>query len=226
MRLLLAEDNAELSELLVKAFQGAGYDADVVATVSEARAALLTTYYIALVLDLCLPDGDALSMVQEIRTRNIALPILILTARAGIHDRVKGLRAGADDYLVKPFAMEELIARMQALLRRTPDAPARALKLGNLELILENDGSHLMIDGQPQILSMRDLSILEILLQRQGRVISKAFMADHIGQGASSVSLNAIEVYVHRLRKVLEDRGAKVLIETIKGVGYMIHEKQ
>ncbi|MGO9171769.1 MAG: response regulator [Rhodomicrobium sp.] len=226
MRLLLVEDNAELSALLVKAFHTEGYDADVVTTVSEARVALLTTYYIALVLDLGLPDGDALSMVREVRARNIALPILILTARAGIHDRVKGLRAGADDYLVKPFATEELLARVQALLRRVPEAPERSLKLGNLELILDNDGRHLLISGQPQIMPMRDLSILEILLQRQGRVVSKALIADHISQGASSVSRNAIEVYVHRLRKSLEDRAATVSIETIKGVGYLIHEKQ
>ncbi len=225
MRLLLVEDNEELSELLVKAFQSAGYDADVVTTASEARVVLLTTYYVALVLDLGLPDGDALSMVREIRAHNIALPILILTARGGIHDRVKGLRAGADDYLVKPCAMEELIARLQALLRRVPEAPGLSLKLGNLELIVANDGRSLLIDGQPHFLSMRDLSILELLLQRQGRVVSKTLMADHIAHGSPSVSRNAIEVYVHRLRKNLEDRGATVSIETVKGVGYLIREK-
>jgi len=226
MRLLLVEDNDELSELLVMAFRTAGYDADVVTTAGEARVVLLTTHYVALVLDLGLPDGDALSMVRDIRAHNISLPILILTARGGIHDRVKGLRAGADDYLVKPCAIEELIARLQALLRRVPEAPGLSSKLGNLELIVENDGRNLLIDGQPHFLSMRDLSILELLLQRQGRVVSKTMMADHIAKGPSSVSRNAIEVYVHRLRKILEDRGAKVSIETVKGVGYVIHEKQ
>jgi DNA-binding response OmpR family regulator len=226
MRLILVEDNDQLSTLLVKAFRAAGYDADVMTTVSEARAALLTTYYVALVLDLGLPDGDALSMIREIRSRNITLPILILTARAGIHDRVKGLRAGADDYLVKPFAIEELIARLEALLRRIPGLLERSLKLGNLELILESDSSNLLIDGQPQILTISDLSILEILLQRQRRVVSKALMADRLAKGSSSVSQNAVEVYVHRLRKSLEEMGARVSIETVKGVGYMIHEKQ
>ncbi len=147
-------------------------------------------------LDLGLPDGDALSLVRDIRARNIALPILILTSRGGIHDRVKGLPAGADDYVVKPCATEELIARLQALLRRVPEAPGQSLKLGNLELIVENDGSHLFIGGQSQILTMRDLSILEILLHRRARVVSKTSMADHIAQGSPSVSRNAIEVYV------------------------------
>ncbi len=225
MRLLLVEDNSDFSALLVKALRAAGYDADIVTTVGEARAALLTTYYIALLLDLGLPDGDALAMVREIRARNISLPILILTARAGIHDRVKGLRAGADDYLAKPCAIEELIARLQTLLRRVPGGPEHSLKLGNLELILEKDGCHLLIDGKTQMLALRDLAILEILLQRQGRVVSKALMADHLSHGQSSVSRNAIEVYVHRLRKVLEERGAKVSIETIKGVGYLIQGK-
>lgn len=226
MRLLLVEDNVELSELLAKALHAAGYEADVLTTVGEARVALITRFYVALVLDLGLPDGDALSIMQDIRAHNTSLPIVILTARGGIHDRVKGLRAGADDYLVKPVATEELIARLQAILRRVADAPEQSLKLANLELALENNSSQLLIGGQPQILSMRDLSILEILLQRQGRVVSKTLIADHIAKGSTSVSGNAIEVYVHRLRKILEGRGANVSIETVKGVGYMIHERQ
>jgi DNA-binding response OmpR family regulator len=226
MRLLLVEDNDELSELLVKAFQAAGYDADVVATVTDARIVLMTRFYIALVLDLGLPDGDALSIVRDLRANNASLPILILTARGGIRDRVRGLQAGADDYLVKPFAIEELIARLEALLRRIPGLLERSLKLGNLELILENDSSNILIGGRPQFVAMRDISILEILMQRQGRVVSKAVIADHLAKGSSSVSQNAVEVYVHRLRKSLEEMGASVSIETVKGVGYMIHEKK
>jgi two-component system response regulator TctD len=226
MRLILVEDNEELSGLLVDAFRAAGYDTDVVATASEARAVLLTTYYAALVLDLGLPDGDGLSIIYDIRARNIALPILILTARGGIHDRVKGLGVGADDYLVKPFATEELIARLQALLRRFPGGAEQSLKLANLELITENGINHLIIGGQPQTVSPRDLTILEILLQRQGRVVSKTLMADQITKGSSGVGPNAIEVYVHRLRKVLQGLGARVSIETVRGVGYMIRERQ
>jgi DNA-binding response OmpR family regulator len=226
MRLLLAEDNEQLSEILVRALHASGYDADVVTTINEARAALMTRFYFALVLDLGLPDGDALSMIRDLRAQKVSLPILVLTARGGIDDRVKGLRAGADDYLVKPVATEELAARLDALLRRVSSSSDKTLKLGNLELIVENHGSHVLINGECQILAARDLSILEVLLQRRGRVVSKTLMADHIAKGASSVSRNAIEVYVHRLRRVLEDRGATVCIETVKGAGYMIHEAQ
>ncbi len=226
MRILVVEDNEELSQLLIAGFQRAGFVADAVTTLNEARIVLLTRYYAALVLDLGLPDGDALSLVSELRTSHGSLPILILTARDGIGDRVKGLRAGAHDYLVKPFAMEELVARLQALMRRFACGPGQSLKLGNVELVLDHDSSHVFIDGRSQILSLSDLSILKILLQRQGRVVPKALMADQIAKGSSGVTPNAIEVYVHRLRKCLEERGANVSIQTVKGVGYIINEIQ
>src|ERR1700735_3657599 len=118
MRLLVVEDNAELAELLVKGLQTAGYQADILSTVEEAASVLRTTFYAALILDLGLPDGDGLALLREIRHRNNPIPVLVLTARGGLHDRVHGLRSGADDYLVKPFALEELIARLEAQLRR------------------------------------------------------------------------------------------------------------
>src|ERR1700743_1887022 len=118
MRLLIVEDNEELAELLAKGLRTAGYEADVLSTVEDARAVLSTTFYAALILDLGLPDGDGLALLREIRQRDNPVPVLVLTARGGLHDRVQGLRSGADDYLVKPFALEELIARLEALLRR------------------------------------------------------------------------------------------------------------
>jgi DNA-binding response OmpR family regulator len=226
MRLLLVEDNEQLSELLVKALRAGGYDADVVATINEARIILRTRFYVALVIDLGLPDGDAILMIRELRAEKSSLPIVILTARGGIRDRVNGLRAGADDYLVKPVATEELVARLQALLRRVTGAPDKSLKLGNLELVVEEHASQLLIDGRHLILPARDITILEVLLRRRGRVVSKTLIADNIAKGSSSISLNAIEVYVHRLRKILEDRGARVSIETVKGAGYRIHERE
>lgn len=222
MRLLIVEDNEELGQLLTKNLQNSGYDADVVSTLEEARIVLMTRHYAALVLDLGLPDGDALSLVRSLRNRRNAVPILILTARDGIGDRVKGLRAGADDYLVKPFASEELIARLQALLRRYPRGTETSHKLGNVELVLDDDVSHVLVGGNIQIFSQRDLSILEVLLERPGRVVSKTLMAERIAKAGSDVTPNAVEVYVHRLRKSLEDRGANISIETIKGLGYML----
>ena len=114
MRLLIVEDNEELAELLAKGLQTAGYEADVLSTVEEAASVLRTTFYAALILDLGLPDGDGLALLREIRHLNNSIPVLVLTARGGLHDRVQGLRSGADDYLVKPFALEELIARLEA----------------------------------------------------------------------------------------------------------------
>lgn len=223
MRLLLVEDNQELSELMIRGFEQSGLAADAVATLDEARIVLQTRYYDALVLDLGLPDGDALSLVSELKAAKSQIPIIILTARDGIGDRVKGLRAGADDYLVKPFAIEELNARLEALMRRFPGGPSQSLKLGNVELVVEQDSGSVLIDGQLRIFSPRDVQILEMLLQRKGRVVSKDFMAGALK--GSGVTHNAIEVYIHRLRKSLEDRGASVYLETVKGVGYIIVEK-
>ncbi len=150
MRLLLVEDNQELSELMIRGFEQSGLAADAVATLDEARIVLQTRYYDALVLDLGLPDGDALSLVSELKAAKSQIPIIILTARDGIGDRVKGLRAGADDYLVKPFAIEELNARLEALMRRFPGGPSQSLKLGNVELVVEQDSGSVLIDGQLQ----------------------------------------------------------------------------
>jgi len=223
MRLLLVEDDEELSGLLVKAFREAGYDMDVVTGAREASLVLATRFYAGLVLDLSLLDENGLSVLRDLRRSKSALPVLILSGRDGIGDRVEALRAGADDYVVKPFATEELIARLEVLLRRVGEGPVRSLKLANLELLLDSS-SQMFIDGQPRFLPPRDFAILEILLARRGRVVTKEALVDHISRGGANVSRNAIEVYVHRVRKLLENRGAKISIHTVKGVGYMIDE--
>jgi DNA-binding response OmpR family regulator len=221
MRLLVVEDNDELSEYLIEAFGRAGYRADVATTLGAARGALFSAIYDALILDLGLPDGNGLSLLSELGQNNRSLPVLILSARGSIADRVEGLRAGAQDFLVKPFATEELVARIEVLLRRKEQE--QSLKLGNLEMIIDQHGRQVFIDGQPQPLSPRDIAILEVLLERPKRAVSKRMLAAHIGNPAE-ITPNAIEVYVHRVRKGLEDGGAKVSIETVKGVGYMINE--
>jgi len=221
MRLLLIEDNEELSRSLIEAFKEAGHDVDAVTTIGEARSVLFAATYAAVLLDLGLPDGNGLTLLRELRRNNQVLPVLILSARGGVNDRVLGLRAGAQDYLVKPFDMEELIARVQVLLLR--GAPGQSLKLGNLELIIDQHGRQVFIDGESQVLPPRDISILEVLLERPKRVVSKDILASHIGDPAE-VMRSAIDVYVHRLRKVLENRGAKLSIETVPGVGYIMNE--
>jgi two-component system response regulator TctD len=222
MRLLVVEDNADLAELLRKGLDAVGLSSDVVNTAGDARAALTTTRYSAVVLDLGLPDGDGLGVLREIRERKDATPVLVLTARSGVRDRVTGLRSGADDYLVKPFAFEELVARVQALLRRPGDLLGQTLQIGNVAFDIE--ARQVFVETKPQFFSAREVAVLEILLRRSGRVVAKKLVEDHLFGLSTDVGSNAVEVYVHRLRKQLADAGARVQIHTIRGVGYLIAE--
>ena len=220
MRLLLVEDNDELSKLLVKSLRSAGFDADVVATAAEALGVLSITPYSAVILDLGLPDDDGLVVLHTLRNEQSTTPVIVLTARDGVRDRVAGLTAGADDYLVKPFAIEELVARLEAILRRPGQLLGRSLTLGNL--VFDSVSRQLFIDGDPQTLSARELALLEILMRRSGRVVSKRLVEDQIFGLSADVGSNAVEVYVHRLRKSLRDLGANAVIHTIRGIGYLI----
>ena len=222
MRLLVVEDNAQLSQLLATGLRKAGYEADFLATAAEARSVLMTTSYAALILDLGLPDGDGLAILRELRHRKDSLPVLVLTARGGLDDRVNGLRSGADDYLVKPFALEELIARLEAQLRRPGQQLGNSLQVANLEFDLRNRQAS--INDQPQLLSSRETAVLELLMRSKGRVVSKKQVEDHIFGLSGDVASNAVEVYIHRLRRQLADKGARVQIHTIRGVGYLIAE--
>jgi DNA-binding response OmpR family regulator len=222
MRLLVVEDNQQLSDLLTHGLQAAGYEADRLATFAEARAALSTTRYAALILDLGLPDGDGLSILREIRHRKDPIPVLVLTARGGVHDRVGGLRTGADDYLVKPFDFEELLARLEALLRRPGQLLGSSLHVGNV--VFDTESRQTFIDEKPQVLSARETAVLELLMRRKDRVVSKKLVEDHIFGLSGEVASNAVEVYVHRLRKQLSERGARIVIHTIRGVGYLLAE--
>jgi DNA-binding response OmpR family regulator len=222
MRLLVVEDNLELAELLRKGLAVAGLAADVVNNAADAHSALATTHFAAVVLDLGLPDGDGLAVLREIRERKDTTPVLVLTARSGVRDRVTGLRSGADDYLVKPFAFEELVARIQALLRRPGDLLGQALNVGNVAFDIE--ARQVFVDQQPQFFSAREMAVLEILMRRSGRVVAKKLVEDHLFGLSSDGGSNAVEVYIHRLRKQLADAGARVQIHTIRGVGYLIAE--
>lgn len=222
MRLLIVEDNAELAGLLAKGLKVAGYEADILSTIDEARTVLRTTIYAALILDLGLPDGDGLALLREIRHRNLPMPVLILTARGGLRDRVHGLRSGADDYLVKPFALEELIARLEAQLRRPGHLLGGMLRIANLEF--DTGNRQASIDGEPQLLSAREAAVLELLMRCKGRVVTKKQVEDHIFGHSSEIASNAVEVYVHRLRKQLAEMQARVQVHTIRGVGYLLAE--
>jgi DNA-binding response OmpR family regulator len=223
MRLLLVEDNARLSALLTKGLGGAGFETDVVPTASDAYEAAMGTGYSAIVLDLGLPDDDGLNVLRELRRREIATPVLILTARSSLKDRVKGLQTGADDYLGKPFALEELVARLRALLRRPGNLLGLALNVGNVTL--DAEARQLVVAGKTRLLSAREVVVLELLMRRSGRVVPKKLVEDQLfGIASGDIGSNAVEVYVHRVRKQLAEAGADAQIHTVRGVGYMIAE--
>jgi DNA-binding response OmpR family regulator len=224
MRLLIVEDNIELARLVAAGLLTAGYETDLVGTVGEARDAVRSVKYAAMILDLGLPDGDGLSLLVELRRRMDPLPVLVLTARDGLQDRVTGLRNGADDYLAKPFAVVELVARLEAILRRPGQLLGSSLNLANL--VYDTESRQIFIDGIPRVFSARETSVLEILLRRQGRVVPKKNVEDHIFGLTGEVASNAVEVYVSRLRKQLGEYGAKILIHTIRGVGYLMAEEK
>ncbi len=222
MRILIVEDNQELAGLIAEGLRSAGSVTDRVTTAADARRVLAGTRYAAIILDLGLPDVDGLAVLREIRARKDAIPVLVLTARAGVHDRVAGLRAGADDYLIKPFAFEELLARLEALLRRPRQLVGLMLSVANLTF--DTESKQAFVDEEPQVLSARESAVLEILLRRKGRVVPKKMVEDLLFGLGGEGSANAVEVYVHRLRRQLDDCGARALIHTVRGVGYMISE--
>jgi len=222
MRILLVEDNDELVSLLVKGLERSGFSADSVGNAADASHALAAVRYAAVVLDLGLPDDDGLAWLRRVRGRGDSTPVLVLTARAGVGDRVTGLRAGADDYLAKPFAMEELLARLRALLRRSDNLLGHCLTLGNVAL--DTEGRQVTVGGAVRAFSSRETAVLEILMRRCGNVAPKRLFEDHLFGLSEEVGSNAVEVYIHRLRRVLAESGATVQVHTVRGVGYMLSE--
>lgn len=221
MRLLVVEDNEELANLIAKGLRTAGYTVDTLARADDARAVIATNQFSAVILDLGLPDGDGLHVLQELRASKNFTPVLVLTARGGIHERVTGLRSGADDYLVKPFSFDELVARIEALLRRPGQMLDNSLQLANLTFDTHNRQA--FIDDKPHPISAREAAVLELLMRRAGNVVPKRLVEDQMF-GLEDVTSNAIEVYIHRLRKQLSSGGAKVKIINMRGIGYVLME--
>ena len=223
MRLLVVEDNTELRRLLTKGLQAESFDVDFAATAEQALEALSCTRYAAVVLDLGLPDRDGGSVLREMRARKDSTPVLVLTARSGVEDRVAGLQIGADDYLAKPFDFGELVARLRSLLRRPGDMLGKVLSTANLEL--DTEGRQVFVDGAARPVSGQETTLLEILMRRAGKVVPKKYLEDQLFGMAPEVGANAVEVSVHRLRKRLETLCARVEIHTIRGVGYLLADK-
>jgi len=222
MRILIAEDDSILTDGLTRSLRQSGYAVDAVSDGIAADAALMAQEFDLLILDLGLPRMSGLEVLSKLRARQSRLPVLILTAADSVEQRVKGLDHGADDYMAKPFSLSELEARVRALARRGVGGGSTILRHGKLEF--DQTGRVASVNQQTLDLSAREVSLLEILLTRSGRMVSKTQIVDHLCEWGEEVSSNAIEVYVHRLRKKLDDSGVK--ITTVRGLGYCLEREQ
>ena len=220
MRILVAEDDAILADGVTRTLRQSGYAVDWVKNGAEADSALDTDDFDLLILDIGLPKVSGLDVLKRLRARDSRLPVLILTALDGVNDRVRGLDAGADDYLAKPFELAELEARVRALTRRGMAGGPTLLRHGSLSY--DQVGRIASLHGEPLELSAREIGLLEVFLQRAGRLVSKDQLVSHLCEWGEEVSPNAIEVYVHRLRKKLEPGGVRIV--TVRGLGYSLEK--
>ncbi|HEX2831095.1 MAG TPA: response regulator [Burkholderiales bacterium] len=218
MRILLVEDDAILADGVAASLRSLGYAVDCMATGEQADQALAVEEYDLAILDIEIPVFDGFEVLRRMRRRRSSVPVLVLTARDGVHDRIHGLDLGADDYLVKPFEMGELEARIRALVRRAQGLADNRIELARLSVDLR--GRRALLDGAGLDLSAREFEVLEVLASRSGRVVSKDALIASLYQWDEDVSSNAIEIHVHRLRKKLQ--GAGVEIKTIRGLGYLL----
>ena len=218
MRILIAEDDPSIAEGLQRTLRKAGHAVDWAKTGGEADAALGSDEFDLLILDISLPKLSGFEVLKRLRARDSRLPVLMLTALDSVNDRVRGLDAGADDYLVKPFQFAELEARARALTRRAMPGASTLVRHGRL--CFDQAGRAAELDGARLDLSARELALLELFLQRPGQLVRKEQLVHHVCEWGEEVSSNAIEVYVHRLRKKLLPGSVK--ISTVRGVGYRL----
>ena len=220
MRILIAEDDQVLADGLLRALRASGYAVDQVSSGSEADAALASHEFDLVILDLGLPRMHGFDVLRKLRARGSSMPVLILTAADSVEQRVKGLDLGADDYMAKPFSLQELEARVRALTRRGLGTASSIIKHGPLSF--DATGRVAYMNEQMIELSARELSLLEVLLQRSGRLVSKDQLVERLCEWGEEVSNNAIEVYIHRLRKKIEH--GPVRIATVRGLGYCLEK--
>jgi two-component system OmpR family response regulator len=221
MRLLVVEDDPTIASFLEKGLQQAGYAVDRAGDGEDGLALALSEPYDAAVIDLMLPRRDGLSLIDELRRRGKTTPVIILSARRSVDDRVKGLQTGGDDYLTKPFAFAELLARLQALLRRS-GAAAEPNRLVFADLSLDLVGRRVQRAGRRLELRPRELSLLEYLMRNPGRVVSKAMILSHVWDYSFDPRTNVVDVLVHRLREKVDKGFDRKLIHTVRGMGYVL----
>src|SRR6476620_9820749 len=219
MRILVVEDEKRIADFLSRGLESGGYTVDVAGDGTTAVEMVHATEYDLIILDLGLPDMDGMTVLKKIRTRKTSPPILILSARDAVDDRVAGLETGADDYLVKPFAFAELLARVRVLLRRGQPTPEK-LQLG--DLLLDTIRRRVTRGGEPVDLAPKEFSILEYMLRNQGRPLSRTMIVEHVWDMDYDGLTNIVDVYIRHLRSKIDDRWPTKMIHTVRGIGYKL----
>ena len=220
MKILIDEDQRRLGQFLKKGLAERAYTATWVQTCREARDALCETGYDVIILDLGLPDGDGLDLLQEWRRGGFNEPVLILSARDAVADRIKGLDFGADDYLAKPFSIEELLARVRSLLRRQSAVKETVLEHRTVKMDLL--GRTVTLGGTPVELTSREFALLEVFMQNPGRILTRTLISEKIWESHYDVDTNLLDVYMSKLRNKLDVDATKPLFKTVRGVGYQL----
>jgi two-component system OmpR family response regulator len=220
-RILVVEDDPETAGQLMEQLATSGYQVDLAATGSEALSCGTTSDYAVITIDRMLPDIDGIAVMRRLRDRGVGAPFLIISALGEVDDRVRGLRAGGDDYLVKPFSFVELLARLEALARRSDTiAKETILRVGDLSIDLISRSASRR--GKEIMLLPREFQLLEYLVRNEGRVVSRAMLLQHVWDLHFDPSTNIIDVYVGRLRRKVDEQQAYPLIHTVRGVGYCL----
>lgn len=220
MRILIVEDDPKLGAFIERGLETANYSTTRARNCREAWDAITGGAYDAIVLDLGLPDGDGLEMLRDWRRMKLIEPVLILSARDAVGDRIKGLNLGADDYLPKPFSFEELLARVRSLLRR--QSPRKSTVFEHRGVQLDLVARTVSVDKRPVDLTAREFALLELFMQNQGRVLTRTMIAEKIWESRDDLDMNLLDVYMRRLRKKLEVHPEQPLFKTLRGVGYQL----
>lgn len=224
MRLLVVEDDNTIREFLTRALEESGFRVDACAQGSQAEKLALEGVHDAMVVDLTLPDMDGLELIQRLRSQGLTSPVLILSARRSVDERVTGLEQGGDDYMTKPFAVAELQARLRALLRRSTPGQAETTRLRVSDLEIDLIRREARRGGTELQLTQQEFALLEYLCRNAGRVVTRAMVLDHVWKIRIDTSTNIVDVHIHRLRNKVDRDSERPLIRTIRGVGYLLRD--